>query len=138
MKKKKMFSLIVLGCSSLLLTGCGNKLSCSMKETQSGVGTLESEVEFEFESDKKKVKSVYMHFDLEYEDGIAEETKKQYENIFGMICNAENAPKDCKVKKNDDKFEFKTTGTAEELGYEEDVDFESLKKELEDSKYNCK
>ena len=139
MKNKKLLGVIGLGCSALLLTGCGGKkLTCTMEEEADGMGTTKMEMVFHFDKEGKKVESLDMEMAIEYDKDIKDETKEFYEGFFEETCEDEEAPKDCKVTAKDDSISLKASGTPEELDYDAEGDYDEIKEEMEDDGYTCK
>ena len=116
----------------------GKKLTCTMKEEQDGIGELETSTIFKFDKEGLIVEEATMTFEIEYDDEVEDSTKKLYERIFENICEDGDAPSVCTTTSKGNKFKFKATGTADELGYDNNATYEELKEEMESSDYTCK
>jgi len=139
MKNKKLLGVIGLGCSALLLTGCGGKkLTCTMEDEQEGMGTMTMEMVFHFDKEGEKVENLDMEMGIEFDKDIDDEMKEFYESYFEETCEDEDAPEDCKVSTKDNSVTLKASGTPEELDYDSDGNYDEIKEEMEDDGYTCK
>ena len=119
MEKKKIISLFALGCSALLLAGCGeNKknddkdsgknirnqtITCVMTEEESGVKS-EQKIIFEFDKKTEKIKSgsmiVSMIYDMsDFTKEVNEQVDKSTSSTLMAMCDVElEGFKNCKYE----------------------------------------
>lgn len=165
MGKKKLMSLFVLGCSALLLAGCGednkkdeNKesekvaknqtITCVMSEEESGVKS-ESKITFEFDKKSEKIKSGSMEVSMIYDmSDFTKEEKEQVDkftgSILGAMCDGElEGFKNCKYEGKDGKYSVSMDVDMEKIeeAYEgevsEETTIEDLKESFEEQDYTC-
>lgn len=116
MKKMKIFCLL------LLLTGCKNKLQCTL-ETDEEMYISNQKIIFEFKNDK--VSDVTLNYEMIFED---EKTAKDYFVMFEAL---------------DEQYEItqekNKIGIISKKNYEQyDQNKNELKEELETNGYSCK
>jgi len=113
--------LIVL--SLFVLTGCSNKLVCTLESTEEN---YDSKQKITFKFDKSdKVNDVSVNYSMIFAD---EETAKTYKNVF------ESLNENYEITQDKNKINIITTKNYDQ--YNENK--EELKKELEKNGYSCK
>jgi len=143
--KKVLF--VGLFCT-LILTGCGGKtLTCTMSEEEDGM-TMSNEMKFTFDKEGEKITKGSVVFDVEvdeeyaeYLDELEEDLKDEFEDIEDFA--------DVKLKTKNNSFSVEIKYSTKDLSEDEleelyyadiydDVTYEELKEELEDSGFTCK
>ncbi len=167
MNKKKLMSLFAVGCSALLLAGCGDdKKDDKKEEKKANTETLKcvleteennmkntAEVVFTYDKGKKKLVDGNMEMVMDYSkslEGLTADQKEQSESIMktaleGMCDSMEtDGFKNCKTNFTDGKFEMDMEFDLEKIAEDEDAEFdeeaslEELKELFEDSQgYTC-
>lgn len=113
--------LLVLGV--MLLTGCGNKVTCVINTDEEFYKT-EQKIVFEVGKNDKVTNAIVNHT-------MIFETEEEAENYFGVL---ETFEEDYEIKLNKNKIEMSSSKNYEEF----DGDKNKLKKEFEDNGYKCK
>ena len=114
---------IFVALSLLLLTGCSNKMVCTLKSSEESYES-EEKIVFEFDNDNK-VTNVTINYDMIFED---EESAASYAYVF------ETLEEDYEIKQEGNKINIVTTKNYEQ--YSESKD--ELKVDLENNGYSCK
>lgn len=159
MKKKELMSLFALGCSALLLAGCGEDtkkeeekenekvattetLTCVTSAEEDGVKS-ESVVSFVFDKKTNKMTAGSMEVSMVYDmSDFTEEEKEQVDQftgaMFGAMCDEElEGFKNCKYEGKDGKYSVTMDVDMEKIeeAYEgevtEDMSIEDLKESFE-------
>ena len=113
---KKIFMVFIL----LIVTGCGNKLICTLETTEEDYSTKEKLI---FEEKEKKFEAS-VEYIMTFKD---EETANSYLNIIEIIDES------YEINLTDNRINIKTFKSFEQYGN----DRNELKKELEQNGYLC-
>ncbi len=137
---------------TLVLTGCGGKtLTCTMEESESGM-EMKAKTVYKFDSNGENVKKANVEMSVKVDD----EAKKTLETI-GMSMedlsssfsekfdDYKEAGIDVKTKTTDNSLSFKANIDVNKLTDEQledidlnDINYEEVKKDLEESGFTCK
>ncbi len=132
--KRKIISLIGIGCGALLLTGCGDNNSHILSCTQKTDGQ-ETTITINYNEDETKAKSIKVETIVdvaEESDEIIELIKKELESR----CDKYEA-KSCKVTIDDKKLLMAIEEAPENSDYGSQS-LKDVKKSITSSGYECK
>lgn len=114
---------ILIIASLFVLTGCSNKMVCTLETTEENYES-EQKITFEFDSDDK-VTDVSTNYIMTFED---KETAASYMGVF------ESLEDDYEINQSGNKLTIVSTKNYEQYNQNKD----KLKKELQDNGYLCK
>lgn len=143
--KKKVLSMLVLGCAILSLTGCGEEekvLTCTLEHGKDDTGALPTTTfEMKYDKDDKEkeaTKTIIADFTNEDVDG---KTLNNYEKGLKEMCGMyQNVS--CETKQDGKKLYLIVKGstTAFQISGidEETLHYKEMKENLESQGYTCK
>lgn len=134
MKNTKVLGLVGLGCSALLLTGCGGSshtLTCDLKEE-----TQELHVEAKYNDKETVVEKVSMEMVMSVPEGTSDSDMEVYKSLLEGNCSAAEYDK-CEASVKGNKVVLEVEGNSDTLDFGKGT-LEEAKKAAEEKGYTCK